>query len=81
MSPVEVLERIDAASGRGHRSRPSGLLTPPPAQPLGGDGNPRLMDDDELRLALGQIMGQPTPPLFALILLRPSPARTAHGHS
>jgi KaiC/GvpD/RAD55 family RecA-like ATPase len=72
MSPVEVLERIDAASGRGHRSRPSGLLTPPPAQPLGGDGNPRLMDDDELRLALGQIMGQPTPPLFALILLRPS---------
>jgi hypothetical protein len=30
------------------------------------------MDGDELRLALCQIMGQPTPPLFALILLRPT---------
>jgi KaiC/GvpD/RAD55 family RecA-like ATPase len=72
MSPVEVLERIDSASGRGHRQRPGGLIQPPPTQPLTDDGQPRLMDGDELRLALGQIMGQPTPPLFALILLRPT---------
>jgi KaiC/GvpD/RAD55 family RecA-like ATPase len=71
MSAVEVLERIDSASSRGHRSRPSGLLAPTPNQPLTDEGAPRLMSDDEFRLALGQIMGQPTPPLFALILLRP----------
>jgi KaiC/GvpD/RAD55 family RecA-like ATPase len=72
MSPVEVLERIDAASGRGHRKRMAGLLAPAPTQPQNEDGQPRLMDGDELRLALGHIMGQPTPPLFALILLRPT---------
>jgi KaiC/GvpD/RAD55 family RecA-like ATPase len=71
-SPVEVLERIDAASSRGHRQRASVLLAPTPSQPLTEDGQPRLMDGDELRLALGQIMGQPTPPLFALVLLRPT---------
>jgi KaiC/GvpD/RAD55 family RecA-like ATPase len=71
-SPVEVLERIDAASGRGHRRRPSGFLSPAPVQPVTADGTPRLMDAHELRAALGQIMGQRTPPLFALILLRPT---------
>lgn len=71
-SPVEVLERIDAASGRGHRSRSEGFLAPIPTQPVSDDGQPRLMDGEELRLALGQIMGQPTPPLFALIVLRPT---------
>jgi hypothetical protein len=69
---VEVLERIDAASGRGHRRRGAGSLAATPVQPLTEDGKPRLMDGDELRLALGQIMGQPTPPLFAVILLRPA---------
>jgi KaiC/GvpD/RAD55 family RecA-like ATPase len=71
-SPVEVLERIDAASGRGHRRRGADALPATPIQPLTEDGKPRLMDGDELRLALGQIMGQPTPPLFAVILLRPT---------
>jgi hypothetical protein len=71
-SPVEVLERIDAATGRGHRPRPARLVAPAPSQPVSDDGTPRLMDGDELRLAMGQIIGQPTPPLFALILLRPT---------
>lgn len=71
-SPVEMLERIDAASGRGHRPRDRGLLAPSPNQPIADDGGHRLMDGDELRLALGDILAQPTPPLFALILLRPT---------
>jgi KaiC/GvpD/RAD55 family RecA-like ATPase len=71
-SPVEVLERIDAATGRGHRPRPAGLVAPAPSQPFEHDGRARLMDAAELRSALGQIMGQPTPPLFAVILLRPT---------
>jgi KaiC/GvpD/RAD55 family RecA-like ATPase len=71
-SPVEVLERIDTASGRGHRPRRNGMVSPAPVQPLTDAGLPRLMDTEELRLALGQIMSQPTPPLFALILLQPT---------
>jgi KaiC/GvpD/RAD55 family RecA-like ATPase/CheY-like chemotaxis protein len=71
-SPVEVLERIDAATGRGHRPRPRALLAATPMQPEGPDGRPRIMDGDELCLALGQVLAQPTPPLFALILLRPT---------
>jgi KaiC/GvpD/RAD55 family RecA-like ATPase len=80
MSPVEVLERIDVASGRGHRKRSPGLLVQPPAQPVTEDGRPRLMEADELRLALGQVMGQATPPLFALILLRPTAGSNRAWH-
>jgi PleD family two-component response regulator len=70
-APVEVLQRIDTASGRGHRparEQPSAL----PTQPTEGDGKHRLMTPDEFRSALDQSVGQPTPPLFAVVLLQPS---------
>ena len=69
--PVEVLERIGTASGRGHqynRQRLSTLLS----QPTDADGKPRLMEEAEFREALSQILDQPTPPLFAVIGLQPS---------
>jgi hypothetical protein len=74
-SPVEVLERIGAASGRGHRTRMRDQA-PTPSQPVGEHGEPRLMDGVELRQAVGQVMALPTPPLFALILLRPTAGST-----
>lgn len=68
--PVEVLERIDTASGRGHRARQqqSSRL---PTQPMLEEGDPRLMTDEEFRVALRQIVSQPTLPLFAVIELEP----------
>jgi KaiC/GvpD/RAD55 family RecA-like ATPase/FixJ family two-component response regulator len=70
-SPVELLERIDTACSRGHRRGAAAALAPAPMQPISEDGTPRLMDAEEFRLALRQVMDQPTPPLFALITLRP----------
>ena len=69
--PVEVLERIGTASGRGHRhnrEQASSL----PTQPTDGSGEPRLMGENELREALQQVVGLPTPPLFAMIILEPA---------
>jgi KaiC/GvpD/RAD55 family RecA-like ATPase len=70
-SPVEVLERIDAASGRGHRRPGTPGLSPTPLQPVDGQGQPRPMTGPEIRDALGRVMAQPTPPLFAMILIEP----------
>lgn len=69
--PVEVLERIGTASGRGHqhnRQRISSL----PTQPTDDGDTPRLMEPAEFQDALAQIVGQTTPPLFAVITLEPS---------
>ena len=71
-TPVEVLERIDAASGRGHRRGGQLALSPTPMQPAGPDGQPRPMNAAEFREALGRVMAQPTPPLFAVITLSPT---------
>ncbi|MGK7313374.1 MAG: ATPase domain-containing protein [Candidatus Longimicrobiales bacterium M2_2A_002] len=69
--PVEVLERIGSASGRGHRSGRQ-LSMRQPTQPTDADGVPRLMEPAEFREALGRIVAQPTPPLFGVITLKPS---------
>ncbi|MFW5899167.1 MAG: ATPase domain-containing protein, partial [Jiangellaceae bacterium] len=46
-SPVEVLERIDSASGRGHRRPGAPGLTPAPLQPTDEAGTPRPMTGEE----------------------------------
>ena len=43
-----------------------------PTQPTDAEGVPRLMEPAEFREALGQIVAQPTPPLFGVITLKPS---------
>jgi hypothetical protein len=71
LAPVEVLQRLDTASSRGHRSNREQPWSQP-TQPTEEDGAHRLMTADEFRSALDLNVGQPTPPLFAVLLLEPS---------
>lgn len=71
-SAVELLERIGAASGRGHRAAGSHRVSDVPVQPTSEDGSLRPMADVEFREAIACIIEQPTPPLFAVILLKPT---------
>ncbi len=69
-SPVEVLERVEAATGRGPRR--SGRTAPPsPKQPVDGRGLPRLMTAVEFSDAVSLITAEPSPPMFALLVAEP----------
>jgi hypothetical protein len=70
-SPVEVLERIDAATGRGIVPGRRRLVAP--ARPAGDGRTARRASWTATSCgSAGPDHGQPTPPLFAVILLRPT---------
>ena len=69
-SPVEVLERVDAATGRGPR-RGSPAISQSPVQPVDARGRPRLMTPGELSNAIERVTSDPSPPMFALLAIRP----------
>lgn len=72
LSPVEVTERVGALLERGHLAG-GGPRTPAgPAQPRSDDGGYRPMSDVEFGEAVCSVMALPTPPLFAVAVLRPT---------
>lgn len=72
MSAVDVTERVGALLDRGHIA--GGVLHNPadPLQPRSDDGGWRPMSGLEFGEAVHSIMALPTPPLFAVAVLRPT---------